>query len=96
MKGGHDMKQSDLINLQNAPRHGGQTVAVIGSATYAAKARDALAAASIRAQVIKHSSSRLHGGCVYGVQFSAAQKPNAAYVLGRAGIAVREWPESDT
>ncbi|MBQ7379527.1 MAG: DUF3343 domain-containing protein [Clostridia bacterium] len=89
------MNNSDLIRQQNAPSAKGHTVAVIGSATYAAKARDALAASAIRADVIKLSASRAHGGCVYGVRFSTAQKPNAAYVLERAGIQIREYMESD-
>ncbi len=88
------MKRSDNDTQQNSMPARGQTVAVIGSATYAAKARDALMRAAVRAEVIKLSYSHTHAGCVYGVAFASAQKPNAAFVLDRAGIAVREYMES--
>ena len=88
------MKRSDQFLQQNPTPARGQTVAVIGSATYAAKARDALQRAAVHAEVIKLSYSHTHAGCVYGVAFSSAQKPNAAFVLDRAGIAVREYMES--
>ena len=93
LKGGHDMKDTDLVKQQNdyiAPQ---KTLALIGSATYATKARDALANAAIRAQIIKHSASRAHGGCIYGVVFASHQRPNVAFVLDRAGIFVREYLE---
>ena len=90
------MKRSEQFKQQNPPYDHGQTVAVIGSATYAAKARDALGRAAVRAEVVKLSYSTTHAGCVYGVAFPSAQKPNAAYVLGRAGIGVREYMESGT
>lgn len=90
------MKRFEKFQQQNPPFDRGQTVAVIGSATYAAKARDVLLHAAVRAEVIKLSYSTTHAGCVYGVSFPTAQKPNAAYVLDRAGIAVREYMESDT
>ena len=89
------MQQTDLTKQQNTRQHKGHTVAVIGSATWAAKARDVLAEAAIRSEVIKHSSLRTHGGCVYGIRFSAAQEKNVVFVLQRAGIAVREFLESD-
>lgn len=89
------MKKTDLVKQQNALSDRGQTVAVIGSATWAAKARDALATASIRADVIKVSSQSKHGGCIYGIRFASAQKSNVFFVLGRAGISVREYLESD-
>lgn len=89
------MQKTDLTKQQNTKQGMGHTVAVIGSATWAAKARDTLAAAAIRSEVIKHSSSRTHGGCVYGIRFSSAQERNVSLVLQRAGIAVREYLESD-
>ena len=90
------MKRYDKFKQQDPSLNRGQTVAVIGSATYAAKARDALGRAAVRAEVVKLSYSTTHAGCVYGVAFPSAQKPNAAYVLDRAGIAVREYMESGT
>ena len=90
------MKRQEPFKQQNPAYDRGQTVAVIGSATYAAKARDALMRAAVRAEVIKLSYSTTHAGCVYGVAFPSAQKPNAAYVLDRAGISVREYMESGT
>ncbi len=89
------MKRSDQFKQQNPLPDRGQTVAVIGSATYAAKARDTLQRAAVRAEVLKLSYSYTHAGCVYGVAFPTAQKPNAAFVLDRAGIAVREYMEND-
>ncbi len=88
------MKRSEPFKQQNPMPDRGQTVAVIGSATYATKARDALGRAAVRAEVVKLSYSHTHAGCVYGVAFPSAQKPNAAFVLDRAGIAVREYMES--
>jgi hypothetical protein len=90
------MKRSEKIKQQDPSPDRGQTVAVIGSATYAAKAREALARAAVRAEVVKLSYSTTHAGCVYGVAFPSVQTPNAAYVLDRAGIAVREYMESDS
>ena len=90
------MKRSQPFNQQNPPLDRGQTVAVIGSATYAAKARDLLLRAAVHAEVRKLSYSTTHAGCVYGVAFPSNQKPNAAYVLDRAGIPVREYMESTT
>ena len=90
------MKRNETTKQQDPSLNRGQTVAVIGSATYAAKARDALGRAAVRAEVVKLSYSITHAGCVYGVAFPSAQKPNAAYVLDRAGIAVREYMESGT
>ena len=90
------MKRSEKIKQQDPSPDRGQTVAVIGSATYASKARDVLGRAAVRAEVIKLSNSATHAGCVYGVAFPSVQKPNAAYVLDRAGIAVREYMESGT
>ena len=90
------MKRFEKFRQQNPPIDRGQTVAVIGSATYAAKARDALGRAAVRAEVVKLSYSTTHAGCVYGVSFPTAQKPNAAYVLDHAGISVREYMESET
>lgn len=90
------MKRSEMFKQQNPPLDRGQTVAVIGSATYAAKARDVLLHAAVHAEVIKLSYSTTHAGCVYGVAFPTAQKPNAAFVLDRAGISVREYMESGT
>lgn len=83
------MKHSEQT-IQQYP----QTVAVIGSATFAEKALRALSAAAIHAKVIKVSSSRT-SGCAYGVSFASSQKPNVAFVLHRAGIAVREYLESE-
>ncbi len=85
------MKRSAQIQMQNSKILGGYSVAVIGSATYAALARDALLGASLRTEVVKVSSSRAHGGCAYGVRFLSAQTANVAYVLEHAGIAVREY-----
>ena len=93
LKGGHDMKDTDLVKQQNDYIAPPKTLALIGSATYATKARDALANAAIRAQIIKHSASRAHGGCIYGVVFASHQRPNVAFVLDRAGIFVREYLE---
>ena len=90
------MKRLDNDKQQNSMPARGQTVAVIGSATYAAKARDTLFRAGVRAEMIKLSYSHTHAGCVYGVTFSSMQKPSALLVLDRAGIAVREYMESDT
>lgn len=87
------MKNPDLFKQQNTQPDKGYTDALIGSATYAAKARDALAAAAIRAQVIKHSSKSAHG-CIYGIRFPSAHKSNVVNVLRHAGIAVREYLES--
>ena len=87
------MKRYEKFNQQDPFPQRGQTVAVIGSATYATKARDALLGAAVRAEVIKLSYSTTHAGCVYGVTFPTVQKPNAALVLERAGIAVREYME---
>lgn len=87
------MKRSDHFKQQNSLPVTARTVAVIGSATYATKARDALMHAAVRAEVVKLSYSHTHAGCVYGVAFSGVQKPNAAFVLDRAGIAVREYME---
>ncbi len=86
------MKNTDLYRQQNTRPDKGYTDALIGSATYAARARDALADAAIRVQIIKQSSRAL--GCVYGIRFSAAQRANVAYVLQRADIVVREYVES--
>ena len=88
------MKRYENFKQQDPSPDRGQTVAVIGSATYAAKARDALMRAAVRAEVIKLSYSTTHAGCVYGVSFPSMQKPNAAFVLERAGITVREYMES--
>ena len=86
------MKTPDLFKQQNTQPEYGFTDALIGSATHAARARDALAAAAIRAQTVKHSTRAY--GCIYGIRFPAAQKPNVTYVLNRTGIAVREYVES--
>lgn len=85
------MKRSSQIQQQNSKVLGGYSVAVIGSATYAALARDALHGASVRAEVVKVSALRAHSGCAYGVRFLSAQTANVAYVLEHAGIAVREY-----
>lgn len=90
------MKPSHHFKQQNSLPVTARTVAVIGSATYAAKARDALLRAAVRAEVIKLSYSHTHAGCVYGVAFSSMQKPNAAFILDRAGITVREYMEEHT
>lgn len=87
------MKRSDKDKQQTPLPTRGQTVAVIGSATNAARARDVLQRAGVRAEVIKLSSSGTHAGCVYGAVFSSAQRPSAAKALEHAGIAVREWLE---
>lgn len=87
------MKDTDLVKQQNDFIDPQKTLALIGSATYAAKVRDALAHAAIRAEVVKHSASRAHGGCIYGVVFPSHQRPNVAFVLERAGIVVREYLE---
>ena len=92
-KGGHKMKRSDKDKQQTLLLPRGQTIAVIGSATYAAKTRDVLRNAGVGAEVIKLSSMQSHAGCVYGVAFSSAQKLSAAKALDRAGIAVREYME---
>lgn len=92
MKGGLDMKTPNLFKQQNTQPEHGFTDALIGSATHAARARDALAAAAIRAQTVKHSTRAY--GCIYGIRFPTAQKANAAFVLDRAGITVREYLES--
>ena len=84
------MKRTDKDKQQTPLPARGQTVAVIGSATNAARARDVLQNAGVRAEVIKHST---HAGCVYGAVFSSAQHPSAAKALDRAGILVREWIE---
>lgn len=89
------MKNPDLYKQQNTLPDKGFTDALIGSATHAARARDALASAAIRAQVIKHSSLRAHG-CIYGIRFPSAHRSNVEAVLGHAGIAVREYLESTT
>lgn len=93
VKGGHKMKRSDKDKQQTPLPTRGQTIAVIGSATYAAKTRDVLHNAGVGAEVIKLSSTQSHAGCVYGVVFSSAQKPSAAKALDHAGIAVREYME---
>ena len=84
------MKHSEQT-IQQYPH---RTVAVIGSATYAEKAARVLSAAAIGAKVVKTGSTRT-AGSAYGVSFPTAQKPNAAYVLHGAGIAVREYLESE-
>lgn len=89
------MKKSDLSKQQNTQHGAAYTDALIGSATYAARARQALAAAAIRAEVIKRSSTRTHG-CIYGVRFASTHRSGAAVVLRNAGIVVREYTESDT
>ena len=89
------MKRSDKYKQLSPLPSRGQTVAVIGSATNAAKARDVLQNAGVRAEVIKLSASAAHAGCVYGAVFPSAQKPSAAKALERAGIFVREWLENN-
>ena len=49
------MKRNETTKQQDPSLNRGQTVAVIGSATYAAKARDALGRAAVRAEVVKLS-----------------------------------------
>lgn len=88
------MKNPDLFKQQNTQPDKGYTDALIGSATAAARARDALASAAIRAQVIKRSSIRTHG-CIFGIRFPSAHKSNVITVLGHAGIPVREYLESN-
>ena len=87
------MKRTDKDKQQTLLPTRGQTVAVIGSATNAARARDVLQSAGVHAEVIKLSASSTHAGCVYGAVFSSAQRPSAAKALDRAGILVREWQE---
>ena len=87
------MKNPDLFKQQNTLPVQGFTDALIGSATHATRARDALASAAIRAQVIKHSSLRAHG-CIYGIRFPSAHRSNVEHVLRHAGIPVREYLES--
>ncbi len=69
----------------------GMCTAVIGSMTQAMRAQDVLAAAAIRAQVTKISSSSTHNGCAYGVEVPCRQLKNVQNVLGNAGINVRKF-----
>ena len=71
----------------------GRCVAVIGSTTRARRARDALLAAAISAEVVKTDSERTGRGCSYGVAYSCYQSDNVRTVLERAGIRPRAFYE---
>ncbi len=72
---------------------GSVCIAVAGSMTYAMKAQNALAAASIRSNVTKINSSKSKKGCAYGVSFQCCQLNNVKTVLRNAGIRIHNYIE---
>ena len=66
-----------------------QCTAVLGAMTKAMQAERILAQASIRASVVKVSSSSHANGCVYGIVYPCNQDKLIREVLGRSGIKVR-------
>ena len=66
---------------------------VLGTLTNAQKAQRVLSAAAIPSKIVKQTPSNIHRGCVWGVEFSYAQKQNVATVLANAGIVVRSWSD---
>ncbi|MBQ2718800.1 MAG: DUF3343 domain-containing protein [Clostridia bacterium] len=65
-----------------------KTKIVIGSITYAQKARRALSAQGIRARLIKADSGPAEG-CVYGIELTEDEAPAAIRELRRLGIDYR-------
>lgn len=64
-----------------------------GSVTQAMKAKRILAEHSIPVNTTKISSKKDRRGCVYGIEFSCAQKGNVAGILSFAGIFFEEYIE---
>lgn len=68
----------------------GMTTAHLSSMTVALKAQRALAAAAIRAEIVKSDSTANHG-CSYGIVFSSAQLANVRTILSAAHVHVRRY-----
>lgn len=75
---------------QHSPSSDDTLVAVTGSMTTALRAQRALAAAAIRAEVVK-SDGQHERGCGYGVAFAARQQNNVRTILTAAHINVRRY-----
>ena len=68
-----------------------ECIAVIGSMTRALRAQNLLAAAALRAQVIKSDSVSGTKGCVYALSYPCHADGNVKRVLSDAGIRVRSY-----
>ncbi len=64
-------------------------VCVIGSMTQAMRAQSVLAAAAIRAEVVKADSTQTGRGCAYALSFPCIWENDVKRILRDAGIRVR-------
>ena len=69
----------------------GICMATFETLTLATKAQHTLAAAAIRAEVVKADSSYSGHGCAWGIEFSCAQERNVRTVLENARIPVKRY-----
>lgn len=65
--------------------------AVTGSMTIALRAQRTLAAAAIRSEVVKVSSSKASRGCAYGVRYPRAVSGNVEAILKNAKISIKYY-----
>ncbi len=63
---------------------------VIGSVTYAQKAKRLLLRSNIRARIVKNTSAEKEEGCAYGVEVPESLYLDALSCLRQAGIPVRK------
>ena len=70
-------------------------LAVIGSMTQAIRAQRVLAAAAIRAEVVKADEGDSRRGCAYALSYPCAQGANVRAVLKRGGVRVRAYHGGD-
>ena len=66
---------------------------ILGTLTNAQKAQRALSAAAIPSKIVKQTSTNIHRGCVWSVEFSYSQRQNVNTVLFSAGIPIRAWSD---
>lgn len=69
----------------------GECTAALASFTYAVKARNALAARGLYAEVVRLDSSHEKRGCGFGVEFSCGDSDSVKKILRNARIEVRRY-----
>ncbi|MBE6566524.1 MAG: DUF3343 domain-containing protein [Ruminococcaceae bacterium] len=70
-------------------------LAVMGSMTQAMHAQKVLAAAAVRAEVVKADSAHTRRGCAYALSYPCSQENNVRTILSGAGIRVRDYYRED-
>lgn len=80
-----------MNHRQRPYEQGSACTASLGSVTVAMKAKRALSASQIKCEVVKVSTRRSAGGCVYGIEYPCELSGNVKNILDRAGVQIQAY-----